>query len=617
MARRRAAKPQQLAKLRRFGSDPGRVIRDPNTEAYAAAFLDTKSMLDQAFSAELRGLIEDAGAAYGLERGRRAHTLEAADGYALLTDLLFRIEDRISRIMAEHTADTLVLAMRRHVVLDVAHEPDDVTIARWMHIQHPFMRAAQLYAKPGADSLPTAGGTHSLPVTGDLVAGIDLATRLCLLYSVLQTERALLSTDDAWLELEGVGVPRAVTANGDEAAVLGASDDTVTSNLLARVGGLAIPQARPTSAGIDDLDPTSLVVCTWLPLRATRITDAEAASDVRLFRAEQFDAVALLEFLEHLDDQLVEQWGVDALELVASLTAISQLPQRVAATDPDQQFIRRYTTESRGAFTWVKEPFMELLGAVIPSLARSLDSEAPALDGDDVVSRVWSTLTGVPDTATSSPRRPTLDAGTPCVLDMGDDVLVDQQGLGAGLNTLLDVTSFAGSTSKGPWFEQATRSWLLHRVAGADHLPEMETELIRGQRVVAEADVVVRIDDTAFIVECKSRRTRRLGACVTREEARSQRRPYIKWAQQARRTAVEFAQSPSGRGPQVPDGVDWLVPVVCTPHLELLPATSEAMLAPGRPMVMTPGQAAEFLVGRSWSGVASPIERYPIERSSA
>jgi hypothetical protein len=139
---------------------------------------------------------------------------------------------------------------------------------------------------------------------------------------------------------------------------------------------------------------------------------------------------------------------------------------------------------------------------------------------------------------------------------------------------------------------------------------------VRKGKTLGEADVVVGVDDTAFLIECKSRRHTSTDACMTLEEALRRRRDVASWAQQARRAAEYVAAHPVGPSHRVPDHIQWVVPLVCSPILEVDWDPSGASdLIPGEvSMVMRPAEVVELIRGERWRSTADRAWQVRVQR---
>ncbi len=159
----------------------------------------------------------------------------------------------------------------------------------------------------------------------------------------------------------------------------------------------------------------------------------------------------------------------------------------------------------------------------------------------------------------------------PFIVRDGDRLVIDLYAMPLAFSSLVDSMPFTGRRvqEKGRWFEDAVRRTLVGADATISSLPTMEQEFRDRRTTIVEADVVVRVGDTAFVIECKSRRYSKTDDCVTLDQALRRYRDVTSWAAQARRTAEYLAAHPHGPNHDVPASIDWLIPVVCSQSLEV------------------------------------------------
>ncbi|MFF2276181.1 hypothetical protein [Agromyces sp. NPDC058126] len=133
---------------------------------------------------------------------------------------------------------------------------------------------------------------------------------------------------------------------------------------------------------------------------------------------------------------------------------------------------------------------------------------------------------------------------------------------------------------------------------------------------MAEADVVVRIEDTAFVIECKSRRATKTDTCVTFEDASARVRAVGAWAAQVRRTAEFFAQHPVGPIHAVPTDIRWIVPIVCSEGLEIdwLQPESAYLVPREVSIFMRADELVQFLLSTQWRAAESRAYQYRVRR---
>lgn len=122
-----------------------------------------------------------------------------------------------------------------------------------------------------------------------------------------------------------------------------------------------------------------------------------------------------------------------------------------------------------------------------------------------------------------SRRSTTLLSWVPFLSWAGDKLLLDCLSMPLAISSLVNRLRLHSDRRqrKGKTFERQVSEHLLHSVEKLSAVPAMERRFFSERQEVGEADVVVLKEDTAFLVECKSRRYRNIDHCLTFAEATS------------------------------------------------------------------------------------------------
>src|SRR5262249_40984995 len=95
---------------------------------------------------------------------------------------------------------------------------------------------------------------------------------------------------------------------------------------------------------------------------------------------------------------------------------------------------------------------------------------------------------------------------TPFLLRSGSKLLIDHSTLARAVSSLINCVVLKPDRGKmkGSAFEGQVRAYLLTASDDLKHVPELERAFASGTRTIGEADVVVRLGNTVFFIECKS-----------------------------------------------------------------------------------------------------------------
>lgn len=148
---------------------------------------------------------------------------------------------------------------------------------------------------------------------------------------------------------------------------------------------------------------------------------------------------------------------------------------------------------------------------------------------------------------------------------------------------------------KGRQFEIALCDWLKTRVT-CEHLFRPGTKLKREGRVLGDVDLSFRHGSVGYVVECKAY-SANLRLLRGDRGALRKRWYYVEdWIAQASRTVKRISEHPSGDNYRLADGIEYLVPVVCSPNVEpIWPLDGRHMITARIPRVCTPNELVKLL----------------------
>jgi Holliday junction resolvase-like predicted endonuclease len=563
--------------------------------------------------------------------------------FDLFTRILLDTEESLARRFAEQSTDLWLIRSRQHLVCDLLSMPpsDDFEAANRMYAYQRLPRALARLSTSSGSAPPSNGGEGGSRVADDVPVGVSAIVALLSWYGLCQLFRrrivlgGAVTVDRSFFgdfNLPGAALPP------QRAAQLPAILVREKRALLPMLGnvGLDVPMLevpmldfegpvrevyerpygfmeflvaeRPTSlftAGVHRFD--------------TFAVGTKHVSDVRVFEPLWVDGRDLLQALEFLHEEIVDVWGLPPHQIVAAAISLCRFARGALLRPTNRRTVeRQFTTRA-------------LVSAGVTEVETYLENELPrtmeALGDGFGSGRASTVAKAVLQQLVEVPRRQPpdrdgpqlkLDGPVPFVIREGDRVVIDLYALPLAMSSLVEFRPFTGPRvqEKGGWYEDAVRRFLVRSDTAISSVPSMEQEFrVRG-RTVGEADVVVRLGDTAFVIECKSRRANRIDDCLTLDEARARARKVQEWASQARRTALHLATHPNGDGYEVPVGIDWLVPIVCSQLLEIdWDDSPESYLVPGAVSIfMRPKEVLDFISGDTWRLESARSWQYRVVR---
>ena len=148
--------------------------------------------------------------------------------------------------------------------------------------------------------------------------------------------------------------------------------------------------------------------------------------------------------------------------------------------------------------------------------------------------------------------------------------VADWMNLFTVLNSILLTVSDSGDAKnmKGSRFEQDLAKWISARDPGAKPLFKPNQKLKLNGNIVGEIDLSFVCGAVAYVIECKAYKMSRY--CYRGDpDAIYSRWCYTEeWLSQAIKTARVLAANPRGDNYRLPDGIRYVVPLVCSLHVE-------------------------------------------------
>jgi tetratricopeptide (TPR) repeat protein len=602
-------------------------FRDPNTEAYYVVWSITRKCAQEELDRETKEIVSRVENSVGVEWGRSAQTLyltltaDASVGmptldretaYRWLTEMVIETEMAIERRASKRTSDIWLLQSRRDLACSLWQKQvrDEETTFE-LGIRAKLAKAIALFAAPGNTSLPNEGGPYEIPVSKDLAIDIHVLSGLCRLHeNCLIQRRRLLIGGTVTLSVEPFPV---VELSARVRARLSIFTKRLSGNgdVFSRIG-FHVPHLDPTAEELPD-DAMWRLFC--VAARAMPVPNAETASELRPYALVWYDALRFLEVLQFFAPAIEAQWGMHPLEIV-SAALVTCMYWRNRILDPETAIQMRYVAETRAVFSIEEQELLDFLSAGLPIVSAKLGKE---IDGSRVPSviRLFFEHSNQRSVSTSSERNIRLVGPIPFLFRAADKFLIDLSMILMAFSSIVNWLDLSRLPlqKKGKMFEDQVRNFLLAREPGIKAVPEMERKFIdEAGMEVGEADVVVQVKDTAFLIECKSYRYRGTDDCLSFAEASRRTRGIPTWVNQVRATAKYLAEHPKGRKHQVPSHVRWIVPVICSTATEVIFQDNPAMfiVEDELPITMTPPEILAFIQSGRWESDRNRVTQYPV-----
>lgn len=595
-------------------------IIDRVTEAYCELRARTLPKALAAFELERQRIASRGEKAFPDAIGARARlTLMGARGgglafpsrdaepwFRLFTRYVLETERSIKRVAKRRTTDMWLLFLRRELIASTWSEGQTPLerIGEELLLDQKMVTIVARWAAPGNTALPDGAGRYDAPLDERLACDVKVLGGLCELHSILLARRRRL--------LMGA-VATKVPSDPFVTTVLPAHvDRRLDARAYGRgIGILARAGFHVASLDRADIEPGPvprerllLVMSRSLPTPGTNSPPVRSASEVRPFAVAAYDAARVLEALEFFAPAVRSRYGLAPREIVAAICCVSSYCIGLADRDPAY----RYAIEARALFSIEVAGVREALRELLPMVSARLGFPLTPAEAEEVTERFLSRCTSTPRAnrrRRATGDRPMLLVEVPFLFQADDKVLVDLASIPIAVSSLvnwLDLGQLAVQ-EKGTLLEAAVRAALLHENQALEGVPEMERTFRERGREIGQADVVVRCEDTAFVIECKSRRDRSTDELDSYAAAQKRYRDVGDWARQVRQLARYLADNPVRGKRRVPADVRFIVPIVCSPNRETVWQDGpEVFLVPDEvPIVMTPVDLGDFIRSRRWA----------------
>ena len=612
-------------------------FRDPNTEEYFRIWSVTRECAQEELDRETKEIVSRVEGSVGVDwiTGRRTlhltlnadasigiPTLNRETAYRWLTEMVIETEDAIERRASKRTTDIWLLQSRRDLACSlwrkkIREGEDTFDLA----IRAKFAKAIALFAVAGNTALPSEGGSYEIPVSKDLAVDIHVLLGLCRLHEncLIQRRRLL------------VGGTVALTVEPFPVVVLPARVRSRLSiftrrlrgggNVFSRIG-FHLPPLDPAKEALPDAAFRLFCVAVRAIPTGEEIPEAEIPSEVRPYDLLWYDARSILEILQFFTAAIEEQWGMSPLEIV-SAALVTCMWLRNCILDPETAVQMRYVAETRAVFSIEREELLAYLSARLPVVSAKLDK---GIDKTRVPSVIRLFLEhfaqGGPSTSREvHGRKIRLVGPIPFLFCAADKFIIDLSMILLGFSSIVNWLDMSRLPlqKKGKLFEDQVRNYLLAGDPGVKGVPEMERKFFEESGIeVGEADVVVQVKDTAFLIECKSYRHRGTDDCISFAEASHRTRGIVAWVHQVHSTARYVAEHPRGRKHQVPSKVCWIVPLVCSATIEVVFQDDPEMflVEDEVPITMTPPEILAFIQSGRWQD-RNGVTQYPVASAVA
>jgi Holliday junction resolvase-like predicted endonuclease len=559
-----------------------------------------------------------------------ADGLTGAAAYDLFTRVLVGIEESLTRRMIKHPSGLWLIRSRQHLVCDLLSLPptSDFEVRGRMTAYQRLPRTLAAFAG-GADTDPSDGEGAGRRVPDDMPVDVHVLMSLldwyglCLLFRRRIALGGRVVPDRSMLhdvDLPGAELPPQLEMQLPNIRV---REERGSSPMLANLG-LDVPIRNLPDFGTAEVDFGGAAQYTSFFLAGVRHFDAftvgtKHVSDVQVFGPVWFDARDVLEPLTFLHEEIVEMWDMSPLEVMAGATVLCLFARNAWLTTDTRNAVERMF-RTRALMTASAHEVERYMQVELPKVTAALGGR---LDDADVAAAATKALRQFVEVPQNHPphrdgTQLRMYGPAPFVVSDGDRLVIDLYAMWVAFSSLVDSRPFTGRRveEKGRWFEDAVRRSLVGADATISSVPTMEREFRDRGTNIGEADVVARVGDTAFVIECKSRRASKTDDCVTLDEALRRSRDVMTWARQARRTAEYLATHPRGPNHEVPADIDWIIPIVCSQLLEAdWHEPAESYLLPGEITIfMTPIEIREFIAGDRWRSEGARKWQYRVTR---
>ena len=578
---------------------------------------------EEACQEEISRIFSQAGVSFEIA-GLKEHA-----AYALFSKLILEAAESIKNCANKYTTDLLLLQSRRHLACmlfsfkDFSYPIPDIDVLTYI------TTAIAYFAAPGNTLLPDKEGQYQINATARHIIDMHILFRLCMIYRYLIIERKRL-VHKGVIEFLGpfpkvrlpCDIEKCISIHTQRTEHVNTGGIRVFSRM-----GMFVKDVTKQDLTRENIW-FNFIVGVIRRLDELKSKKWRFPSEVRPFGFTVINAKSILEELQLFRQDIQHKWGMTPLEIVAPILTICHLV-RIRLVKPKMKMQYEYTAETRSIFSFEQSFIEDCLIRELPFIFEQFGEHINSIQVKEVIAKFFDKFLSQPGRyCFSSPKifssgpeshQKTLLLNRreiPFLFQAGNKILLDLFSVPLAFSSILnrlDITNI-DSKQKGKRFEKDVREFLVSRDSDVHSVPQMERTFFENERPVGEADVVVRVDDTAFLLECKSRRVRNIDDCFSYGEAVRRLRPIREWTKQVRHIAEYLATHPIGKNYEVPSYIKWIVPIICSTYVELtdIADVSIYLVKDEIPITMTPREVLEFIQARLWKRNRVRVTQYKV-----